>query len=315
MRILLFEWLTGGGLWTDGQIPDNRCPVQEQGAAMLAAFAGDLLAGGVEVVVPMDLRLSIGGLAEAETIPIDSAGCLQRSLIERAGSVDAIMIIAPETNGCLRRCCVDLERFREKLVSPKLEFVELAADKNATARWLTKKGIPVPSGGALDEIDVVANPPELPMVMKPTWGAGSEDVQLIEDWHSFCLPSNLQAWRVENFVPGVPVSVSVLCGQDECRLLHPTGQTFDGSPFGNYSGGSFPLAPEIAQRATRLASRTIAELPQTQGYIGIDMVIAANGQAYDCVVDINPRLTTSYLTLREIYEENLAIATLRIARG
>lgn len=228
---------------------------------------------------------------------------------------DGIMIIAPETNNCLRKCCFDLNRFREKMASPQLDFVELAANKNATSTWLAEKGIVVPSGGSLAQIDSVSKLPELPVVIKPMLGAGSENVQLVEDWHSFSPHPNLQDWRVEAFVPGVPVSVSVLCGPEECRFLHATGQSFDGSPFGSYNGSLFPLAPDIAQRAKILASCTIDALPPTRGYIGIDMIIATKGQDDDCVLDINPRLTMSYLKLREIYAENLAIETLRIARG
>lgn len=315
MRILLFEWMTGGGLWTDGEIPDIYCPVQGQGAAMLTAFANDMRRGGVEPFVPMDSRLSVAGLAAVDSFPIDSASSLQTCLMERAEWADGIMIIAPETDHCLEKCCLGLDGFREKFISPRLEFVKLAANKNSVSSWLNNKGVRVPSGATLDQIDLVANFPGLPAVIKPCLGAGSEDVKFIEDWNSFCPPSNPENWRLETFVPGVPVSVSVLCGPDECRMLHPTGQKFDDSPFGNYTESIFPLDRESVQRANLLAARTVAALPPTHGYIGIDMIIATNGQADDCVVDINPRLTMSYLKLRDIYEENLAMETLRIAQS
>ncbi len=152
-------------------------------------------------------------------------------------------------------------------------------------------------------------------MLKPIDGTGSEQVELIEDWDSFCPPRQPDRWRIESYVPGTSVSVSALCGPRETKLLHPTGQVFDRSPFGNYIGGIFPLDPNIAGRASELAERTIEALPSTRGYIGIDMLISFDSRSQDCVVDINPRLTTSYLKLREIHPENLAIETLRIARG
>ena len=314
MRILLFEWLTGGGLWTVGQSPEKQSAIAAQGSAMLSAFAGDLLQGGQQVVLPIDQRRKLLGLEQAEQIPIDSATSLYQCLRDQAELADAIMIVAPETDGCLRKTCAELEAFQRKSISPNLEFIELTADKNATAARLTENGVCVPSGTTLDTIDFASELPKVPAVLKPSLGAGSAGVQLIENWDSFRPPPDRQQWRLENFVAGIPVSVSVLCGHRESRLLHPTGQMFDRSPFGGYVGAAFPLAEEIAQRANQLAAKTIEVLPATQGYIGIDMVIASNGQADDSVIEINPRLTMSYLKLREIYSENLALETLRIAR-
>ena len=281
---------------------------------MLTAFAGDLLQGEHELVMPIDQRRSLSGLDRAEQIPIVSETNLYHCLATQADLADAIMIIAPETDGRLQKLCAQLDDFQEKLISPNLEFVELASDKNATAQWLTQNGIRVPTGKQLDEIDFESKRPDLPAVLKPKVGAGSEGVLLIDNWVSFSPPTDRHQWRLENFVEGIPVSVSVLCGHRESKLLKPTGQNFDHAPFGNYVAATFPLADEIGQRATQLAARTIRVLPATQGYIGIDMVIASSDASDDCVVEINPRLTMSYLKLREIYSENLALETLRIAQ-
>ncbi len=130
MRILLFEWLTGGGLWADHDTPDPLSSVQNQGIAMLTAFASDL-AQGHEVIVPVDQRLTVGEFAKSEVIPIDSPESLERTLHEQARLVDAIMLIAPESDGCLEKCCFELSQFQAKLISPQLEFIRLTADKNA----------------------------------------------------------------------------------------------------------------------------------------------------------------------------------------
>jgi predicted ATP-grasp superfamily ATP-dependent carboligase len=40
-------------------------------------------------------------------------------------------------------------------------------------------------------------------------------------------------------------------------------------------------------------------LPQPLGYLGVDLILGEDGNgAVDCVVEINPRLTTSYVGLQ-----------------
>ena len=79
-----------------------------------------------------------------------------------------------------------------------------------------------------------------------------------------------------------------------------------------------PLEPALARRANELAARAVAALPNPLGlgYVGFDLVLgdAPNGQD-DVVIEINPRLTTSYVGLRALARENLAAAMLDAACG
>ena len=66
-----------------------------------------------------------------------------------------------------------------------------------------------------------------------------------------------------------------------------------------YLGGSLPLPHALASRATRLAQQAVAALPDPLGYVGVDLVLGADADgADDYVIEINPRLTTSYIGLR-----------------
>jgi predicted ATP-grasp superfamily ATP-dependent carboligase len=47
----------------------------------------------------------------------------------------------------------------------------------------------------------------------------------------------------------------------------------------------------------------------------VDLVLAKRSDVDDVVVDVNPRLTTSYLALRHAARSNLAEAMLRVAEG
>jgi len=57
-------------------------------------------------------------------------------------------------------------------------------------------------------------------------------------------------------------------------------------------------------------------LPETVGYVGIDLVLGRdpNGSE-DFVIEVNPRLTTSYVGLRAAAQGNLADAMVRISAG
>ncbi|MEM8865744.1 MAG: ATP-grasp domain-containing protein, partial [Planctomycetota bacterium] len=84
----------------------------------------------------------------------------------------------------------------------------------------------------------------------------------------------------------------------------------------SYLGGWLPLSTEQAERATRLALAAIAAMPPTRGYVGVDLVLGEGvaGQD-DRVIEINPRLTTSYAALRSAVEENLAEQMLAATGG
>jgi predicted ATP-grasp superfamily ATP-dependent carboligase len=52
------------------------------------------------------------------------------------------------------------------------------------------------------------------------------------------------------------------------------------------------------------------------GYIGVDLVLGADPDGQDDhVIEINPRLTTSYVGLRALSRNNLAAAMLVVAEG
>jgi len=82
-----------------------------------------------------------------------------------------------------------------------------------------------------------------------------------------------------------------------------------------YLGGWTPLPEPFRSRATRLAKRVANCLPATQGYLGVDMVLGHQESDADVAIEVNPRLTSSYLGLRRLVQGNLAEAMLRVAEG
>ena len=92
---------------------------------------------------------------------------------------------------------------------------------------------------------------------------------------------------------------------DMAHFLEPGRQVFDAEPFGVHLRTEFPLDPDLRQRALKLAKNVVDASPNLIGYVGIDMVLA-DDPCDDVMIEINPRLTTSYCFLREWSKENLA---------
>jgi predicted ATP-grasp superfamily ATP-dependent carboligase len=157
-----------------------------------------------------------------------------------------------------------------------------------------------------------------PAIIKPLDGCGSQEVRLLSSDAeiSSALAEIDRPMRLESFQPGSAASVAVLCGPQERIALPACGQQLSEDGHFTYLGGSTPLPVELDQRARRLASAAIDTLPSPLGYLGVDLVLgSAQNGSHDIVIEINPRLTTSYVGLRAACRENLAAAMLAIAAG
>lgn len=305
MRVLIFEWLTGGGLWMDSSVPDETCPTQRQGAAMLSAVAEDFQLASHDVRALVDDRVTVRLPTQVSVSNIGSANSLPIELKRLAESADVILLIAPECNGCLLQVYDWIRDFSAKIISPDRTFIKLTSSKSATAAYLQANDIAVPTGLMLPDRACSIDLP-FPVVVKPNLGAGSDSVQVANSADEINWPAGGTRYRVEQFIAGTPVSVSAIAGDHGVNLLPPTGQRFDAHPIGHYVGAESTLPSDIALRATQLAQRCVLALPSTRGYFGMDIVIADAGPEFDCVIEVNPRLTCSYVRLREIVDQNLA---------
>jgi predicted ATP-grasp superfamily ATP-dependent carboligase len=121
---------------------------------------------------------------------------------------------------------------------------------------------------------------------------------------------------VQPLVSGQPASVAFLIGPRQTIALAPAAQHLSDDGHFHYLGGLAPLPESLAGRAERIARRAVDAVPGLSGYVGVDVVLgdAADGSG-DVVIEINPRLTTSYVGLRALAIDNLAELLLRVVRG
>ncbi len=314
-RVLVFEWLVGGGRLLDGSIPNRDCPFERQGRQMLAAVVSDFCKAGLVPIVPLDCRIEsspdLKGLA-LEKVAIEKTPDLYSQLLPLARHASHILLIAPESGNSLANLCESLAECEDKFISPNIDFVRLTANKTATCDTLRKLQIPTTVGVSLadqregDDLvrDLKRSGLAPPFIVKPNVGAGGEQLQYFENWEWLSKRDQHHQSRIENYIPGLPVSVSCICGPKQSTILPATIQQFETRSLGLYQNAGYPLPAGAEQNARHMAERVIQHLRPRQGYFGIDMVIDEENTAH--VIEINPRLTTSYLKLRELTSTNLA---------
>jgi tyramine---L-glutamate ligase len=202
-----------------------------------------------------------------------------------------------------------------RLMSPSVEFVRVAADKQQTCETLMAAGVPVPVGRVLEPDERLPNDCLYPSVLKPLHGAGSQDTYLVSGPYD-APPAYAWPRRLEQYVPGLAASVAMLCGPGGCVPLVPCRQRISEDGRLRYLGGELPLSAGLAERARSLAERAVAVMPSATGYVGVDLVLGREPDgSKDAVIELNPRLTTSYIGLRAAAKINLAEAMWQIAEG
>jgi predicted ATP-grasp superfamily ATP-dependent carboligase len=313
-----------------------------EGRAMLLAALADLCALDVSVstLVTPDLFPTVRAISSRLTIHAASATLTPRPplphrgegeaegahapedecsrFIDAARGCDFALVIAPEFDDILAtRCEWALEAGCE-LLGPSPEVVRLCADKLRLAEWLRERGLPTP------ETTLYPRLPDLPRgswyVVKPRTGAGAQYTFIAnspDDAHAAAATAAAEGHRgpllVQSYVSGVRASAAVLIGARARLTLTPACQTFDDrSPRRyRYLGGAVRYPTDLAE-VVPLAGRAAAAVPGLFGYVGIDLIACG---AVSGVIEINPRLTTSYVGLRRLSNVNLMRVLLDLARG
>ncbi|MBL8824579.1 MAG: ATP-grasp domain-containing protein [Planctomycetia bacterium] len=223
----------------------------------------------------------------------DSSTGFTERLYETARKADCALIIAPEFDGILQACVKSVEDACCPLLGPNSEAIRFTADKwNLYQHW---------------QMHHVLTPmtwlPDSPLIQpgkflrKHRYGAGSLDIAW---WNGEQLGSDA---ILQEYHPGQAVSAALLIAPDgEITPLPPCKQHISTDGRFRYLGGELVQDEMLQQRTINIACQAVANIPGLNGYVGIDAVL---GEDQDVAIEINPRLTTSYLWLRHAVTENL----------
>ena len=319
MELFLYEHLSALSYEGDTET-GSMASLAREGEAMLRALLEDCcqLPGLVVRFAWSDRSPPPPTPPNAFPVSIDSGGEVGSEFENWVRRTDATLLIAPELGDELGTLAARVEACDGFLLGPSAEAIRAAADKLELPARLDACAVPALAAVPLDE-SATAWPPHFPTpwVVKPRFGAGATAVELITDRSTAPRQSDREL-IVAPHVEGHAVSVAVLTGPKQVLPLAPCSQHVTGGTpqirkF-TYEGGVLPLPTDQVERAQELAIPAVAAIPQLRGFVGVDIILAIHS-ADDVVVEINPRLTTSYLGLRALTSANLAGLWLAIMEG
>lgn len=309
MRVFAFEYITGGGMLNSPLSPS----LVEEGDMMLTALISDLAEiSGIEVHTTRDARLPkldlpvvCHTLSDMEDFAMAWQVCMDSS--------DAVWPIAPEFSNVLMHISEAVIGHGKVLLNSPPNAVQTASSKLMTANCLADHGIPVVPTYKLD--DAVPDRSGS-WVLKPDDGVGCHGVRICRDrddlYQQFeSLPGNSE-YVIQPFVHGTPTSLNLLACGGEAYVLSVNHQRIA------VTDNRFVLLGCLVNgqlnhraRYRRIGQEVVAALPDLWGIIGIDIIDTEQGLK---VLEVNPRITTSYVGLKESIGINPAAMVLDLVQ-
>ena len=312
MRILVFEFITGGGL-IGTTLPAS---LMLEGGMMRNALLADLASiPDVEVTLTRDSRCpwpeTTFPTRRIESNDGESGFDLfQRALVD----VEIVWPIAPETGGVLAQLAT-LARMAGKLVClSDPETLAICESKYETASVLRDACVNVvPSFRATDSLP----PIDGQWVSKPDDGAGGDGIRR---WPTrdaalqAILAAKQYSWILQPMCDGESLSMSLFCADGTAYLVSINQQRVlwrqDHVFLDELTVNSIP---NTEADFCALAKQIVQALPGLWGYVGVDLVRSDDGVL--TVLEINSRLTTSYCGLRDALGVNVAQLMLGNRKG
>ncbi|MSU80250.1 MAG: ATP-grasp domain-containing protein [Gemmataceae bacterium] len=298
MQIFVYESLCAGVLGHPGE------SLIREGRAMLMAIVADFQAiPDVEVVT----------LFAEQVAATDE----RARFCELASKADWTMVIAPEFDDILQQRSQDVLDAGGRLLGASPDAIGLTGDKYALAQHFKHHNVTTPRTHIADPTTIERM--SCPFVLKPRHGAGSQATYLVRKpiekkriWRQAIAEWPENDLIIQEYFKGRAASLAVISGPGEFLVLHPAWQRISRDGRFRYLGGVVPIEGHSARLAYGMGKMVAECMDGLQGYFGIDIVLGAEA---DVVIEINPRLTTSYIGLRKLCQDNLAHAILRAVMG
>ena len=327
MKILVFEYITGGG-FNKQELPDS---LASEGRLILQALLDNLRfyaapEKGISVVVMLDSRVN-GSIntAGVDTVIIKPEQDTHEEFARLAQHCDAVWPIAPEFDGILQTLCQTVESLGKKLLTSPASAVAITGNKFNTYQHLKQHHIAtVPTrmftnytrqlAQALVELDSTSPIGKVEQwLVKPVDGVGCANSYILTDRQDFeQMHARQGQYVIQPHIQGKKTSLSCLFKQGSGWLVCVNLQQFD------IIKQQYQLSKIIVNYPSELSVHqdlvdNIAHaLPELWGYVGIDLIETPEQLL---VLEINPRLTTSFVGIYAALGINIAENTLQLLKG
>ena len=293
MHLLISEFICGGG-WANQSLPMG---LELEGRLMLRSLLNDCIKiDNCKIVTTLDPRIQLP-VSNIEIITVTEAGNYIQQVQTSAKAVDMTWIIAPEYDDILLSIVNGLKNNRT--VNCSIEAIQITGDKLKTAEAMQAAKLPVISHLDYGELTTYSDA----VVVKPRFGVGAEGLRICNNGEQAKkYVDDRKQWVVQPYIKGEHRSLSLLCWQGQARILSCNIQRFDNFPQPRLSKcivNAYPATKQLISLAAQIAE----VFPGLRGYVGVDYIETDHG----CVlVEINPRLTTSYIGLANALVQNPA---------
>jgi predicted ATP-grasp superfamily ATP-dependent carboligase len=310
VKILVFEYITGGG-FNKQALPGS---LAREGRLMLQALLDNLTAiDGIEPVVMLDERLtgSVNAVGKS-TVIIGPEHDVMEEFTRLAEQCDAVWPVAPEFDGILQGLCQAVELSGRILLTSPASAVAMTGNKLRTYERLMQHDIATIATYSFDTAEYRSGE----WIVKPIDGVGCAESYLIEDRQDFATISSQSQDKTrfifQPHIQGEKTSLSCLFKQGQGWLLCVNFQRFE------IINKQYQLTECVVNYQTdfspyqNLVAAIAQAFPELWGYAGIDLIETAE-QIY--VLEINPRLTTSFTGIYDGLGINVAQQVLRLLNG
>lgn len=298
MKIVVYEHFTSGAL--QGQtLPDE---LAHEGDAMLRAIVEDMLTNtAFKPIILRDNRLA--DLPCAQNLAIANSEQYQRIWKQCLSNETLFLLIAPETDGVLQQLAEAVLKAGKTLLGSSPKAIAVCSDKLRCSGFLQQHGLPTVNTQSANEW-LNQSLFSGPIVCKPNDGAGCVETYYFAKAHQAAaylqkMPETKRRQQiVQPFDDAQAMSLSLFIDRS-VQILSLNQQLINIDQQFSYQGSQIGVPyPAIFSHAKAqiLVDQLRLAMPGLSGFVGVDILI---DQQQARIIDINPRLTSSFNQLQQ----------------
>lgn len=302
-KVLVTEFISSIG-------PRSKGTVKSYWDLVVEGFSMAYTAAKVLKEAGADVYITLNSIFENISSPFkmivvkdyeDYLGVLEK----HASLVDYVILIAPPKE------LIELAKIvKDKVLGPTCNCIQLFSNKKNTFLFLKEHDVLVPKTVFLRKESTINV--RYPVIVKPIDMAGSAGITLAKSHEQLKYAIDyafqntfLDEVAIQEYLVGIHASISVISNGQEIIFLSNNIQLINMDSRGHlkYYGGITPLKNKgLHKKSMDLVYKIVKICKGLKGYFGLDLVWV-NWKPY--IVEINPRLTTSFLGLAEIFGADL----------
>ena len=317
-RIFIFEFISGGG-FNHVDIPIS---LFNEGFGMLRGIVEDFKNLDFQIKTLIDYRIQhmIRYLKADFAKEINQSMDIFLEVKKAVNDCEYVFIIAPEFSDILFNLTKIMKDQNKIILSMNLEAIKLASSKFETYNYFKKQEVSTPLTYHLpshlfnkDYFINLVSKLKFPIIIKPEDGVGAESIFYFENKSqiSSFFSSNYNDFEtdrdyiIQEYIPGEDLSVSIIGNTQGQNILSFNAQFVEigiNDSNSSYLGGYTPISDDENIRKKIKIQLHKLNLSGFRGYYGIDFIRKEDNSF--SFIEINPRLTTSYIGIRNVTKKN-----------